>query len=105
MKTMNFITAISVTSALLALDVAAEPGRPEAFTRGITVNQAAPIETEAAKRIAVQVGRPEALTRGLGENVEAAKGGSADRLSLEQKYGRPEYHTRGIFCSHRGNRG
>ena len=105
MKSMTLIVAMGLTSTLLALDAAAKPGRPEAPTRGISVNQAAPVETEAAKRIAVQIGRPEALTRGLGEKVEVPAAGFADRLSPEQKLGRPEFHTRGVYCSHRGKRG
>jgi hypothetical protein len=105
MKTMTLVAAMGLTSALLALDAAAKPGRPEALTRGISVNQAAPVESAAAKRIAVQIGRPEALTRGLGGNVEAPSPGIADRLSPEKKPGRPEYHTRGVYCSHRGRRG
>jgi hypothetical protein len=102
MKTMTLVAAMGLTSALLSLDVAAKPGRPDALTRGISVNLAAPVETAAAKRIAVQIGRPEALTRGLRENVETHVSGITDRLSPEQKLGRPEYHTRGIYCPHRG---
>lgn len=105
MKTMTLIAAIGLTSAMLALDAVAKPGRPEALTRGLGVNQAEPIKPTVAKRNAVKTGRPEAPTRGLGVGEAAPTTSIAKELPPEHKPGRPEYHTRGVYCSHRGRRG
>lgn len=106
MKALTLAIAMGLTTTVFSLDAGAvKPGRPEALTRGLSENHAAPVETEAAKRLAVQIGRPEALTRGLGQNMEAPNPDVANGIAAGQKPGRPEYHTRGIFCSHRGARG
>ena len=106
MKTTTFIAAMGLMTALLALDAtAAKPGRPDALTRGIGENRDVPSQSVGEERNIVRMGKPEALTRGLGKNHEAPRSEIANGLPLETKPGRPEYHTRGIFCSHRNKRG
>jgi hypothetical protein len=106
MKTGMLLAAIGLSTTMLALEIAAaKPGRPEALTRGISVNEAALVKTAAAERMAVQIGRPAAMTRGLGIGVTLPPTASATRFTPEQKPGKPEYHTRGIYCPHRGRRG
>lgn len=102
MKTMTYLAAIGLTSAALALDAfAAKPGRPDAFTRGIDVARAEPANAAVTVGKNVLMGRPEALTRGLGVGTVAPPTG----IAIGQKTGRPEYHTRGIYCQHLGRRG
>jgi hypothetical protein len=105
MKPMTFIAAIGLTSALLALDaVAAQPGRPDAFTRGIDVTKVEPARAAVTALKTAAIGRPEALTRGMGVGALPPATDFATKLTPEQKPGKPEYHTRGIYCPHRGKR-
>jgi hypothetical protein len=106
MKTLNLIAAIGITSAILAHEaMAAKPGRPEALTRGIGMAQTQPARAVSDIRETLRTGRPEALTRGVGGGDAIPSANIANNLTPEQKAGKPEYHTRGIYCPHRGKRG
>ena len=106
MKIATTLAAISLTSSLLALDAAAvSPGRPDAPTRGISAPQTESQTIASTERKNILIGRPEAFTRGIGVGETGPATRIADKLAPEQKPGRPEYHTRGIYCSHRGKNG
>lgn len=134
MRNNNIIKIAGLSSALMAIPLSAgampcqapaadigwhaprersieapKPGRPEAYTRGLTGGAGSASGGEASMQTGVREsgfraapGRPEAFTRGLsgGIGVESTGRGTLDgKESLTEKIpitGRPEIYTRGI---------